>query len=156
MHLQADLRRAFLKMEEVEKNHEWESLEAEIRQEFDRLEKANNELGNKYDQQVAAMRSQVDTVIRSKDVRQGRAVLDDINGLFVAVTLIYQLVGFIRHHLKNFNTYQWKDAVRARQLLQQGQEIASTNPSEGTLHPLVCSVIDLMVDPPVGGPGVSF
>jgi molecular chaperone DnaK len=156
MHLQADLRRAFLKMEEVEKNHEWESLEAEIRQEFDRLEKANNELGNKYDQQVAAMRSQVDTVIRSKDVRQGRAVLDDINGLFVAVTLIYQLVGFIRHHLKNFNSYQWKDAARARQLLQQGQEIASTNPSEGTLHPLVCSVIDLMVDPPVGGPGVSF
>jgi molecular chaperone DnaK len=156
MHLQADIRRAFLKMEEVERNHEWETLESEIRQEFDRLEKANNDLGNKYDQQVAAMRSQVDMVIRSKDIRQGRAVLDDINSLFVAVTLIYQLMAFIRHHLKNFNSYQWKDAARARQLLQQGQEIASTNPSEGTLHPLVCSIIDLMVDPPVGGPGVSF
>lgn len=156
MHLQADIRRAFLKMEEVENNHEWDSLEAEIREEFDRLEKANNELGNKYDSQVAAVRSQVDMAIRSKDVRQGRAVLDDINSLFVAVTLIYQLIGFIDYHLRNFNAIQWKDATRARQLLQQGKEVANSNPSEGTLHPIVRSVIELMIDAPTEGPGVSF
>lgn len=156
MHLQADIRRAFLKMEEVEQGHEWEALEAEIREEFDRLERANNDLGNKYDKQVAAVRSQVDMAIRSKDVRQGHAVLDDINSLFVAVTLIYQLMGFIDYHLKNFNSIQWKDSNRARQLLQQGKEIAATNPSESTLHPIVRSVIDLMIEPPVGGPGVSF
>lgn len=156
MHLQADIRRAFLKMEEVEKSHEWESLEAEIREEFDRLEKANNELGNKYDNQVAAVRSQVDLAIRSKDVRQGRAALNEINSLFIAVTLIYQLIGFIEYNSKNFGSVQWKDANRARQLLQQGKEIAATNPSESALHPIVRSVIDLMVQPPVGGPGVSF
>ena len=156
MHLQADLRRTFLKMEEVEQGHEWEALEAEIREEFDRLEKANNDLGNKYDKQVAAVRSQVDKAIRSKDVRQGRAVLDDINSLFVAVTLIYQLMGFIDYHMKNLNSNQWKDANRARQLLLQGKEIAATNPSESTLHPIVRSVIDLMIEPPVGGPGISF
>ena len=151
MHLHADLRRAFLKMEEVEQGHEWEALEAEIREEFDRLEKANDDLGNKYNQQVAAVRSQVDIAIRSKDVRQGRAVLDDINSLFVAVTLIYQLMGFIDYHLKNFNSIQWKDANRARQLLQQGKEIAATNPSESTLHPIVRSVIDLMIERPTDG-----
>ncbi len=156
MHLQADLRRSFLKMEEVEQGHEWEALEAEIREEFDRLEKANNDLGNKYDKQVAAVWIQVDMAIRSKDVHQGRAALDDINSLFVAVTLIYQLMGFIDYHLKNFNSIQWKDANRARQLLRQGKEIAATNPSESTLHPIVRSVIDLMIEPPVGGPGVSF
>lgn len=156
MHLQADIRRAFLKMEEVEQNHEWDVIEAEIREEFDRLEKANNELGNKYDQQVNTLRSQVDMAIRSKDVRQGRAVLDDINSLFIAVTLIYQLIGFIDWHIKNFNAVQWRDSNRARQLLQQGREIAATNPSENTLHPIVRSVIDLMVEQPVDGPGVSF
>lgn len=156
MHLQADIRRAFLKMEEIEQCHEWDSLEAEIREEFDRLEKANNELGNKYDQQVSAVRSQVDSVIRSKDVRQGRAVLDDINSLFVAVALIYHLMGFIDYHLGNFNSIQWKDANRARQLLQQGKELTNTNPSEGALHPIVRSVIDLMIEPPTSGPGVSF
>lgn len=151
MHLQADIRRAFLKMEEVEQGHEWEALEAEIREEFDRLERANNDLGNKYDKQVAAVRSQVDMAIRSKDVRQGRAVLDDINSLFVAVTLIYQFMGFIDFHLKNFNSTQWKDSNRARQLLQQGKEIAATNPSESSLHPIVRSVIDLMIEPPTDG-----
>lgn len=153
MHLQANLRRAFLKMEEVEQEHEWEALDAEIREEFDRLEKANNDLGNKYDKQVAAVRSQVDMAIRSKDVRQARAVLDDINSLFVAVTLIYQLMGFIDYHLKNFNSIQWKDSNRARQLLQQGKEIAATNPSESTLHSIVRSVIDLMIEPPTDGEG---
>ena len=156
MHLLADIRRAFLKMEEVEREHEWDALEAEIREEFDRLERANNELGNKYDQQVAAVRSQVDVAIRSKNVRQGRMALDDINSLFVTVTLIYQLMGFIDYHLKNFNSTQWKDSNRARQLLQQGKEIATTNPSENALHPIVRSVIGLMVEPPVDGPGVSF
>lgn len=149
MHLQADIRRAFLKMEEVEKSHEWESLEAEIREEFDRLERANNELGNKYDKQVAALRDQVDMAIQSKDMRQGRAALDDINRLFVAVTFIYQLIGFIDYNLKNFNSTKWKDANRARQLLQQGKEIAATNPSESALHPIVRSVIALMIEPPV-------
>lgn len=156
MHLQADIRRAFLKMEEVEQRHEWESLEAEIRNEFDRLEKADNELGNNHSKEVAAMRNQVDMAIRTKDIRQGRAVLDEISSLFVVVTLIYQLIGFIDWHLKHFSSIQWKDANRARQLLQQGKEIAATNPSEGTLHPIVRSVIDLMIEPPVGGPGVSF
>lgn len=147
MHLQADIRRVFLKMEEVERVHEWEALEAEMRAEFDRLEKANNDLGNKYDKQVAAVRSQIDMVIRIKDVRQGRAVLADIKSLFVAVTFIYQLMGFIDYHLKKFNSIQWKDSNRALQLLQQGKEIATSNPSESTLHPIVRSVIDLMIEP---------
>lgn len=72
------------------------------------------------------------------------------------MTLIYQLIGFIDFHLRNFNSIQWKDANRARQLLQQGKEIAATNPSESTLHPVVRSVIDLMIDKPEEGPGVSF
>lgn len=156
MHLQADLRRAFLKMEEAENNHKWETLEAKIREEFDRLEKANNDLGNKHAQEVAAVRSQVDMAIRAKDVRQGRAVLDEIESVYVTVTLIYQLMGFIDYHLNNFNSIQWRDATRARQLLQQGKEIASTNPSEASLHPLVRSIIDLMIDKPVSGPGVSI
>lgn len=157
MHLQADIRRAFLKMEEIERSHEWETLETKIREEFERLEKANNDLGNKYDPQIAALRSQVDMAIRSKDCRQGRAALDDINSLFVAVTLIYQLMGFIDYYLKNFNSTRWKDANRARQLLQQGKEIAATNPSESALHPIVRSVIDLMDEKIIlDGPGVNL
>ena len=144
MHLLADLRRAFLKMEETENAHEWETLETELREEFDRLEKANNDLGNKHDDQVAELRRQTDMAIRKQDVQMGRQVLDEINSVFVGVTLIYQLVGFVRHHSTNFGQYKWKDAGRARQLLNQGLDIINNDPSVESLHPLVCAVIDLM------------
>lgn len=144
MHLLADLRRAFLKIEGVEKEHEWDSIEAELRTEFDRLEKANSDLGSKYDNQVEELRRQTDVVICQKDVQVGRQVLADINSLFITVTLIYQLVGFVRHYSQNFRQYAWKDANRARQLLNQGMEMVNNNPMVETLHPLVCAVIDVI------------
>lgn len=144
MHLLADLRRTFLKIEGIEKEHEWDSMEAELRTEFDRLEKANNDLGNEYDNQVKELRRQTDVVIRQKDVQMGRQVLSDINSLFITVTLIYQLVGFVQHHSQNFRQYTWKDVNRARQLLNQGMEMINNNPVVETLHPLVCAVIDMM------------
>ena len=147
MHLLADLRRAFLKMEEIEKAHEWDALETELREEFDRLEEANNDLGNKYDAQVAELRRQTDMAIRKQDVQMGHQVLSEIKSLFVAVTLIYQLIGFIRHHSSNFGQYKWTDAGRARSLLNQGQKIINNNPTVDELHPLVVAVIDLMDAP---------
>ena len=144
MHLLADLRRAFLKMEEVEKNHEWDSLEAEIREEFARLEKANNELGHKYDAQVNALRSQVDNVIRSKDPKIARSVLKDIDSLFFAVTMIYQLMGCIEHYSNNFGRYKWKNSTRARQLLNQGMELLNGNPTEQQLRPIAVEVLNLL------------
>ena len=144
MHLLADLRRAFLKMEEIEKAHEWEALEAELREEFERLETANNELGNKYDAQVEALRNQTDVVIRKHDVKMGWQVLDDINSLFVSVTLIYQLISFIRHYNTNFNQVKWKDSNRVQQLLTQGQNIIADNPNVDELHPIIVAIKDLM------------
>lgn len=149
MHLLADLRRAFLLMEETEKKHEWELLENEIREEFDRLEKANDDLGNTHDEQVAELRSQTDMAIRKKDVSMGRQVLSEINSLFVGVTLIYQCIGFIEHYSKDFNKYRWLDPARARQLLNKGKSVIEENPTVGVLHPLVCSVIELL-DMPAG------
>lgn len=146
MHLLADLRRAFLKMEDVEKAHEWDALETELREEFERLEKANNELGKKYDAQVAELRQQTDIAIRKKDVQIGYQVLDEMNSLFVRITLIYQLIGFVRNYNRDFNRYNWKDVNKAHQLLQQGLDIINSNPNVDTLHPLVRSLIDLLPD----------
>ncbi|MDE6329169.1 MAG: Hsp70 family protein [Muribaculaceae bacterium] len=153
-HLQDDIRRAFLKMEEVERSHEWDTLEDKIRQKFIRLKKANEELGHKYDQQVAIAKDHAEMAIRSKDFRQGHTALNDINSLYIDVTLIHQLKFFIDWHLKNFESTRWKDSNRARQLLQEGKEISSSNPSKADLYPIVRSVIDLMIEKPKDGPGL--
>lgn len=144
MALLADIRKTFLKMEEVEKNHEWDSIEAQLRQEFSRLEKANNELGNKHDAEVGQMRHEVDVAIRSKDPKQGREVLKELSDIFFAVTFIYQLVGCIRYYSQHFNECRWKDSIRARSLLNQGMQAINDRPTVNTLQPLAVQVIDLL------------
>ncbi|MBQ6311207.1 MAG: Hsp70 family protein [Bacteroidales bacterium] len=145
MHLLASLREAFRSMETVEKNHEWDSLEAELRTEFARLEKANNDLGNKYDSQVAELRKRTDRAISSKNVQAARDTLSDINEVFVACTLVYQLMGFIQHHSKNFGSYKWKNATEARQQLNRGiQMIGSGNPDIEDLREVCLSVYELL------------
>lgn len=145
MHLLADLRRTFLKMEEVEKHHEWDTLEAELRHEFDRLERANNDLGNKHDQEVDELRMQTDVVIRSRDVKMGRQVLKMIEQVFVQVTFIYQLMGFIEHFDSNFGRYSWRNPDQARQLLNLGKSmIFSGNINEPKLHGICRDVLHLL------------
>ena len=146
MHLLADLRRAFLAMERVEKNHEWDVLDKDLREEFEKLEMANNELGHKYDNEVSALRKQTDEAIHQKDVQYGRKVLGDIRQIFVHVTMIYQLIGFVRHHHQTFNMHNWTDPSRARTLLNQAMAMVQSDPSVEKLHPLVCDIIALLPD----------
>lgn len=144
MHLLADLRRAFIALERVEKNHEWDTLETEIREEFDRLERANNDLGNKHDEAIESLRKQADEAITRKDVQYGRIVLKRIHEQFFAVTYIYQIIGFIHHHSQSFGTLKWKDPMQARSLLNKGLQIIQNNPTAEELLPIVRAVIDLL------------
>lgn len=143
-HLLDDLRRAFLEMEKVEKVHEWDSIEAELREEFDRLEKANDDLGHEYDNEVEELRTQTDQAIRERDPHVGRTVLRQIRRTFIDVTRIYQLMNFIEHFDKVFGSTSWKDSNRARNLLNKGLEIISTDPSVRKLQPVVNEVWDLI------------
>jgi molecular chaperone DnaK len=143
----SELQKVAREIEQVEKLNEWPNLEETLKEEFYRLEKANNELGNeKTTQVVNQFRSQLDEVIRAKDVKLGNVLLEEISGFFVQHTLIYQLVGFIRQHNDNFNSYNWKDSGRARTLLNKGLQVISENPTTDELHPIVIAVIDCMVE----------
>ena len=146
MHLLADLRRAFLAMERVEKNHEWDVLDYELRAEFEKLEMANNELGHKYDNEVAALRKLTDEAICQKNVQYGRKVLGDIRHVFVQVTMIYQLISFVRHYHQTFSAHNWTDIGRAQALLNQAMAMVQSDPSVDKLHPLVCDIIALLPD----------
>lgn len=145
MHLLASLREAFREMEAVEKNHEWDALETDLRTEFDRLEKANNELGNKYDAQVAELRTRTDKAITSKNILAARDTLKDINDVFIACTLIFQLIGLIKHYSQDFNKYQWKNATEARNQLNRGLSmISSGDPDVEDLRQVCLAVFELL------------
>jgi len=120
-------------------------LEAELKEEYYRLEKANKELGNeKTTQVVNQIKHQLEEVIKVKDVKLGNVLLDEINSFFVQLTFIYQLIGFIRHHNQNFGSYRWIDPNKARTLLNQGLQKIGESPDVDELHPIVIAIIDCL------------
>lgn len=139
------LRELLRKIERLDSSTEWQRTEAELRDEFDRLEKAQNDLGNAESAQIVEhLRGQVDRAIRSKNVSVAREVLEQVQGQFVQLTLVYQCMGFIDNYNKRFNTVRWKDTTRARQLINRGLEEMQNQPAVERLHPIVCALIELM------------
>lgn len=141
------LKEVLREIEDRDDATEWDRLEKNLREEFNRLEKVQNDLGDEKTLQIVnQLRHQTDQVIRSKDVKMGRDVLEQINTLFVHLTMLYQCMGLIKHYNERFSSVSWTDSVRARQLLDRGLEAINNNPTVDVLHPIACGLIDLMPD----------
>lgn len=139
------LKEVMRKVEDKNEDSEWVRLEREIREEFKRLDMAQKELGNDdTKQKVESLRKQTDQVVRTKDVAMGKAIKEQITSLFISLTIVYQLAGFVNHYNENFNFIDWKDSSRARQLLNRGLEIISTQPNADSLFPIFKGVYDLL------------
>ena len=141
------LKEVLRKIEDKDVETEWQRLEKKLREEFDRLEEAQNKLGNIETAQIFnQLQQQTDEVIRRKDVKMGRETLDQIVSLFVALTMLYQCMAFIHHYSQRIGVTRWKDPSRARQLINKGMEEINNQPTTEKLHPIVCALIDLLPD----------
>lgn len=140
-----NLRKALKTIDELNETTEWPKLEEELKEEFYRLEKANKDLGNdKTTQIVNQLRQQLEEVIKAQDIKVGNALLEEITSVFFQLTLVYQLIGFIRQHNQHFGSYNWRDSHRARQLLNDGLQQIGENPTVDDLHPIVIALINLL------------
>ena len=88
----------------------------------------------------------MDEVLRAKDEKLGHTLLEEIEGLFVQLTFIYQLIGFVKQHNDNFGYYNWRNPQQARQILNEGMQIIASNPTVERLHPIVRRIFDLLPD----------
>lgn len=141
------LKEVLRKIEDLDEDTEWQRVESELREGFDRLEKAQEQLGNdKSRQLVENLRSQVDQAIRSKNVKVGHEILEQINTLFFQLTMMYQCIGLIDNYNKTFSSHPWKNANHARQLINRGLEIINSNPSTEALLPIARGILDLLPD----------
>ena len=139
------LRDLLRKIEELDAGTEWQRIEQELREEFDKLEKAQNDLGNeKSAQLVNQLRTQTDNAIRSKDEQIGRQVLEQVHSLFFQLTMLYQCMGIIRYCNERFTSMHWKDSSRARQLVNRGMEQINNNPTTEGLRQITAELLGLM------------
>lgn len=140
-----NLRKTLKTIDELSETTEWPKLEEELKEEFYRLEKANKDLGNERSTQVVnQLRIQLEEVLKKQDIKLGKALVEEINSVFFQMTLVYQLINFIRIHNQNFGSYHWKDSNRARQLLNEGLQQIGENPNTEDLHPIVIDLINLL------------
>ena len=58
----------------------------------------------------------------------------------MSVTLIYQLIGIIKYANDNFDSIEWTNPSKARELVNQGMKVISCNPKEEELAPIINSM----------------
>ena len=140
-----NLRKTLKTIDDLNETTEWPKLEEELKEEFYRLEKANKDLGNDRSTQVVnQLRNQLEEVLKTQDIKLGKALAEEIHSVFFQLTLVYQLINFIRQHNQNFGSYHWQDSNRARQLLNEGLQQIGENPTTEDLHPIVIDLINLL------------
>lgn len=140
-----NLRKTLKTIDELNETTEWPKLEEELKEEFYRLEKANKDLGNDRSTQIVnQLQNQLEEVLKTQDIKLGKALAEEIHSVFFQLTLVYQLINFIRQHNQNFGSYHWKDSNRARQLLNEGLQQIGENPTTEDLHPIVIDLINLL------------
>jgi len=141
------LREIMIKVDNLDKGTIWDRLEKDILEKLQKLEVANNEMGTAETKRVFELvKGKSDQVLRSKDQDLAREYLEQLEQLYMAVTLIYQLVGRFRYLDRNFSSVNWTDTNKARHLINEGLEIIMTKPNEDVLLSLIIEVENLMPD----------
>ena len=119
-----ELRGVLKDIDRLNKGSEWPNMERKLKNEFKRLEDANNDLGDaETSQHLDSMRNDLADVLRAQDLKAGKQLLESINDLHFQLTKLYQFMGLIRDFDNHFNSYHWMDKIEARNLINQGQEL---------------------------------
>ena len=141
----ARLRKSLKSLDDEGSASEWPILEEKLKQELLRLQRADATDGNERTAKVVElMEKQMNEVIQTKNVKFGNILLEQMETAYFQITLLFQLMHFIREHNTNFARYSWRDANQARTLLDQGLQKMQNNPSKEELHPIAIGLFNLL------------
>lgn len=153
------LRKELLKLDGAEKSAEYPKVEEELKEAFFELEdliekiKHNGDDDNLNIQQIEAhleeYRKKVEHIIKEKNIKEAKELTREIGQLDFelrnAVTDNAMDVQFIRHLNDGFNSFHWRDANKARQLLNQGLQMA-TNGNTSGIRPILQQLVSQLPD----------
>jgi molecular chaperone DnaK len=158
------LRKELLKLDSAEKVAEWPKVEQELKDAFYELEdliekiKANSDDDDlnmdKVETHIQEYKKTIEHIIQNKDSKSAKELTDEIEGLdrelrnSVSGGLIDK--GRLEYHDREFDTIQWKDKNKARQLVNQGLKLISEGKTN-QLRPLLHQIWDLRNDPDADG-----
>lgn len=153
------LRKELLKLDGAEKSAEYPRVEEELKEAFYELEDligkikrhSNGDSVNmkQVEEHMEEYRKKVEHAIKNKNIKDAKELTIEIRQLDFelrnAVTGNAMDVQFLRHISDNYASYHWKDATKARQLLNQGLQMA-TNGNTSDIRNIIVQLIGLMPD----------
>jgi len=153
------LRKELLKLDGAEKSAEYPKVEEELKEAFYELEdliekiKRNADDGNLNIKQIEShleeYRKKVENIIKEKNIKEAKELIGEMGSLDFnlrnAVTGNAMDVQFLQQINRDFGSFHWKDANKARQLLNQGLQMA-TNGNTSGIRSILIQLIGLMPD----------
>lgn len=153
------LRKELLKLDTAEKNAQWPTIEHELKEAFFKLEdlvekiKSNSAESDlnmaQIESHLEEHKKSIEQVIKDKNTKEAKNLKSEIGSLDFelrnAVTGNAIDVQFLKHIDNAFNTYNWKDRNKARQLCNQGLQMASAGDTSGIRNILI-QIVALMPD----------
>lgn len=151
------LRKELLKLDGAEKATEWPKVEQDLKDAFYELEDLIEKIRNNSDDgdlnlesvnaHIQEYRTKIEYIIKEKNAKDAKELTREIGQLDFelrnAVTGNAMDVQFLRHLNDTFGTYHWKDATKARQLINQGLQMATNGRTSG-IRQILVELISLM------------
>ncbi len=153
------LRKELLKLDSAEKTAEWPKVEEELKETFYDFEdlikkiRANGDDENmnldKVEAHIQEYKKTIEQIIKEKNIKEAKHLISEIGSLDFeirnAVTGNAIDVNFLKQIDGDFNTYNWKDKNKARQLVNQGLQLATAG-NTTAIRPILVQIIGLMPD----------
>ena len=132
-------------IEERDTSSEFERVEKELKRTFKMTEEDQKKYGTfQTGQTLDQLRPMVDEAIAKRDVKMAKDVLDQVSALDYKLAQVEYYVAWITSWNRRFDTLEWKDSSRARQLINQAIGIINDSPTADKLDPYIAQLISLL------------
>lgn len=133
----ADLKRIGKAIDSDYASGEWERTEKELRRMYNELKQDNDKYGNpETTKLVEALYAEADKAIKAKDISYAKEIREQMWALDYKIAEVDYYIAWIVRWNKNFDSHDWSDRSRARQLVNKGLTIISDKPTAEALRPI--------------------
>ncbi len=157
MKIQDGLRKELLILDKAEKTAEWPEIEKELKDTFYEFEELINKIKengaeedlkmDKIESHLQEFREKVEQIVKTKDRKEAKELTSEIGQLDFELRNILTGNGmdvqYMRHLNDNFESYDWTDTNKAKQLTNQGMQMLM-NGNTNALRPVLVQLVRLL------------
>jgi molecular chaperone DnaK len=151
------LRKELLKLDGAEKQAEWPKVEKELKDAFYEIQDLISKIKENDDDEnlnmdmveahIQEYKKTIEQIITDRNIREAKHLISEIGSLDFnlrnAVTGNAMDVQFLRHLNDSFSSFHWRDPNKARQLVNQGLQLATAGKTSA-IRPILVELIGLM------------